>query len=226
MATPNISAALPRPATREKSRAWWVMVVLSIAVAGYAAAYVVIGAPLYPPNLRESFVARPWGIYPHAFFGMLALAVGPFQFHRGLLVRRRALHRRLGTLYAIAAFLTGCVGFYMSFYSAGGMVTHVGFGLLGILTAGSTAMAYVRIRQNQIRPHREWMVRSFALLFAAVTLRIQLPLLIIAAQGDFDPAYRIVSWLSWVPNLLWAEWYLRRSRPQSLPATILGLRVN
>jgi hypothetical protein len=39
-----------------------------------------------------------------------------------------------------------------------------------------------------------------------------LPLLIVGI-GDFPPAYAVVSWLAWAPNLLWAEWFVRRSRP-------------
>ena len=58
------------------------------------------------------------------------------------------------------------------------------------------------------------MIRSFALLFAAVTLRIELPLLILWT-GEFASAYVIVSWLCWVPNLIWAEWYIRRSRTRA-----------
>jgi len=54
------------------------------------------------------------------------------------------------------------------------------------------------------------MLRSYALIFAAVTLRIWLPLLIIAYQGDFLPAYRWVAWVSWVPNALFVEWIIRR----------------
>jgi hypothetical protein len=56
--------------------AWWLVALLALPVVGYALAYVIVGAPMYPPNLAESFVARPWGINPHALFGSIALAVG------------------------------------------------------------------------------------------------------------------------------------------------------
>jgi hypothetical protein len=61
------------------------------------------------------------------------------------------------------------------------------------------------------------MLRSYALIFAAVTLRIELPLLIMAL-GEFTPAYQVVAWLSWVPNLLWAEWYVRRTANVPVPS--------
>jgi uncharacterized membrane protein len=143
---------------------------------------------------------------------MLALGTGVFQFRGGLRARRPRLHRILGRIYVPAAILTGASGLYMAAYSNGGMVTHIGFGLLGAGTMITTATAFRRILAGQIAAHREWMIRSYALIFGAVTLRILLPLLIIAYQGDFDPAYRWVAWLSWVPNALWAEWYVRRMR--------------
>jgi hypothetical protein len=61
------------------------------------------------------------------------------------------------------------------------------------------------------------MLRSYALIFAAVTLRIWLPLLIMAYGGQFLPAYRWVAWISWVPNALFAEWTIRRGwKPRAL----------
>jgi hypothetical protein len=57
--------------------------------------------------------------------------------------------------------------------------------------------------------HRRWMFRSFALTFAAVTLRIYLPLVQIAGL-DFLPAYRAIAWLCWVPNLVVIEHDLMR----------------
>jgi hypothetical protein len=60
------------------------------------------------------------------------------------------------------------------------------------------------------------MIRSYSLMFAAPTLRLWLPLLIIAYQGEFRPAYLWVAWVCWVPNLLVAEWYIRRTRTRPL----------
>jgi hypothetical protein len=51
------------------------------------------------------------------------------------------------------------------------------------------------------------MIRSYALTFAAVTLRIWLPLGQVL-HFDFVEAYRVIAWLCWVPNLLAAEWIL------------------
>jgi uncharacterized membrane protein len=197
--------------------AWWLVALLALPIVGYALSYVIVGAPMYPPNLSDSFLSRPWGIYPHALFGSLALGLGALQFNRWILLRRRALHRALGTIYVASSALVGLAGLYMSFYSFGGVVTHLGFGTLAVLLLVTTARAYAAARARTIAIHRQWMLRSYALVFAAVTLRVELPLLIMAFS-DFTPAYQVVSWLSWVPNALWAEWYIRRTAHVTVPA--------
>lgn len=195
---------------------WWLVALLALPIVGYAMAYVVVGEPMYPPNLVASFLARPWGIYPHALFGSLALGLGALQFNRWLLMRHRPLHRALGKIYVVSAMVVGLAGLYMSVYSFGGMVTHVGFGVLAVLLLWTTLRAFLAARARVIATHRQWMLRSYALIFAAVTLRIELPLLVMAF-GDFTPAYQVVAWLCWVPNLLWAEWYVRRTAQAPVP---------
>jgi len=203
------------PSSRSPSatpRAWWAILILSLLIAAYGASYVVRGQAAFAGELAASFRARPWGIISHAAFGTLALLTGPLQFRRGLLARRRRLHRVLGRIYVGAALGTGATGLFMAAYSFGGPATHLGFGLLAVLMLTTTGMGFVRIRAGDVAAHREWMVRSFSLIFAAVTLRIDLPLLIAAHGGEFAPAYQWVAWLSWLPNLAWAEWYVQRSR--------------
>jgi uncharacterized membrane protein len=187
------------------------MTLLALAIALYGMSYVVLRERMFNGDLAPSFRARPWGIFFHALFASIALALGPFQFHRGLLMRFTIVHRTLGKIYVVSAILgSGLIGLYMSFYSFGGLITHVGFGLLALLTGFTTAVAFLKIRKGEVKQHREWMIRSYSLLFAAVTLRLWLPLLIVANGGKFAPAYMLVSWLSWVLNLLVAEWWLRR----------------
>ena len=67
--------------SRRSAAGWWVMIVLSWIVILYGAVYLVLRERAFPPNLADSFKARPWGIYPHVIVGMLGLALGPLQFH-------------------------------------------------------------------------------------------------------------------------------------------------
>ena len=144
------------------------------------------------------------------------MILGPFQFRRDLLRRRRSLHRTLGKVYVASCLLAGVAGLYMAVYSFGGWVTHLGFGTLAVGLLATTLKALSAVRRGDIVRHREWMMRSYALIFAAVTLRLELPLLSLAF-GGFAAAYMTVSWLCWVPNILWVEWYLRRSAAREAP---------
>lgn len=188
-----------------------VAALFAAAIALYAVSYLIRREQMFPPPQAASFRARPWGIYPHALFGSIALVLGSVQFWRNLPYSHPAFHRTLGKIYVVAVIGTALAGLYMSFFSFGGTVTHAGFGLLALSVLTTTLIAYVQIRRGNVAVHREWMLRSFALIFAAVTLRIELPLLTIVFH-DFAPAYAIVSWLCWVPNLAIAEIYVRGSR--------------
>lgn len=197
---------------------WGITIFFAVAVAGYALAYLVLRERMFPPELADSFRARPWGIYPHALFGAVALFTGALQFRRGKWSR----HRALGKVYVLACLLTGGVGLYMAFHSWGGAVTHLGFGGLATTLLVTTVMAFVRIKQRDIAAHRRWMLRSYAMIWAAVMLRIELPLLLVAFKGQFAPAYLIVSWLCWVPNLIAMETYIRlRDESAAIPAGAL-----
>jgi uncharacterized membrane protein len=189
---------------------WWLLAALAAAVAVYALGHLVLGDRIFVDVLADSFRARPWGIYPHAFFGMLAIVIGAVQFLPLLPVRRRTLHRNLGKIYVATALMTGVTGLYMAGYAHGGLVATAGFGGMSIAILGTTWRAWTTARGGRIAEHRRWMIRSYAVLFSAVTLRIWLPVLVLAYEGAFTPAYLWVAWLSWVPNLAWAEWYVRR----------------
>jgi uncharacterized membrane protein len=191
------------------------MVVLSWIVILYGALYLVMRERVFPPDLADSFKARPWGIYPHVIVGMLGLALGPLQFHPRVQQNAR-VHRRIGTVYFGIAMLVGIVGLYMSLFAFGGLITRIGFGGLALGVLLTTGTAFKLAKSGEFRAHREWMIRSYALMFAAPTLRLWLPLLVTAHQGQFLPAYRLVAWLCWVPNLIFAEWYIARSRKREL----------
>jgi hypothetical protein len=190
---------------------WWTAVVLSTLIALYAAQFLVRGSAAFTPDLAPSFHRHFAAIMSHALGGAICLGLGALQFNQSLLRHSRVRHRAIGYIYLGGALLAGGSGLYLAFFSYGGLVTHLGFGLLALLTLGTTVTAFVAIRAGDVRRHLEWMRRSFGLIFAAVTLRLELPLLVLLA-GEFAPAYRVVAWLCWVPNLLAAEWLVRRSR--------------
>jgi hypothetical protein len=70
-------------------------------------------------------------------------------------------------------------------------------------------LAYVAIRNKKYDDHRAWMLRSFSVCWAAVTLRIWLPLSEISGI-PFGESYPVIAWISWVPNLIIAQWLISK----------------
>lgn len=198
-----------------RKAAWWAIVLLGWLVAGYAMANAFLGEPMFPPELKPSFLERPWAIAAHAFFGAIAMVLGPWQFRRDP-GWNRVRHRWLGRVYLGACLLTGLAGLVLAPYSYAGPITHWGFGLLAVGLVVTSSIGFASIRARQVAIHREWMIRSYALILAGVTLRLQLPILT-ATLGDFATAYRIIAWICWVPNAILAEWYLLLTRTSARP---------
>lgn len=90
-----------------------------------------------------------------------------------------------------------------------------GFGTLAVLWLSFTALAFLQGWHREIPSHRRWMIRSTALTLAAVTLRIYLPFTFMVLEPRFgigyDIAYPIIAWVAWAPNLLIAEYIVRRN---------------
>lgn len=187
------------------------MTVLALGVALYA--LVVYG--LFPlgisvhPDMKSVFQAHASAIYLHVFASIIALTLGPFQFSSRLRQTHPALHRWSGRLYlSIGVFFGGISGLYMAQFAFGGWVARSGFTLLALSWLFTGFIAYRAIRRRDIRSHQRWMLRNFALTFAAVTLRIYLGPAV-AAGFQFEQAYALIAWLCWVPNLLFVEWLFR-----------------
>lgn len=188
------------------------MVLLSLSIGAYA--FTFLDFKLKSILLDKGELAKQLiyqiGFYSHVTGGGLALISGAFQFFPKLRQRRLSLHRFLGKIYVLVCLWSGFSGFFIALYATGGPVAKTGFVLLAIFWVYSTIMAYRTIRKKDIEAHREWMIRSYALTFAAVTLRLHLPIYMGFMGLDFIPAYRLVSWTAWVPNLLVVEWFIQR----------------
>jgi hypothetical protein len=83
------------------------------------------------------------------------------------------------------------------------------FFALAIAWIVTSAAALVRARQRRFADHRAWMMRSYSLTFAAVTVRLLSVPLFVVTQNPVV-AITLTFW-SWVLNLLVAEWLVRRA---------------
>jgi uncharacterized membrane protein len=170
------------------------------------------------PALGEKFARHLPLLLTHVTGGIVALFLGPWQFWGGLRRRYPAFHRWLGRVYLLGILAGGLAGLGMAVIAFGGLPSQLGFGGLAVLWLVTGAFALQTIRQGKVRAHREWMIRNYALTFAAVTLRLWLPFLL--WQGlEFPVAYPMIAWLCWVPNLVVAEVYLWSARGRGRQGT-------
>ena len=201
---PQTFSAPPERGSWIENSLWWVMLLTSAAIVAYGTTYFVAT----PGNPHFAHYILPLRL--HIAGGMGALLAGPWQFSRKLRARALNLHRWMGRFYLLEVALGSVAGFAMAVVSEGGLPTHFGFGILAGLWFFTGLQAYRMVRKGNIEAHRQWMIRNFALTFAAVTLRVQLPFMLAALHWPFLRSYITVSWLCWVPNLLIAEWMVRR----------------
>lgn len=201
-----------------KKTAGFIFTFLAIGVAGYAIVqYFVIGvdhAGLVQMKLMSlSKLSTFWYImlFTHIAGSVVALAIGPFTLSTKFREKNIIRHKRLGKLYMLGVLFGGASGLYLAFYASGGLAGKLGFGLLAIFWLVSAYQALARIKVNRVNDHQQWMIRNYSLTFAAVTLRIWLPLfMLLLGLEPFELSYAVIAWLAWVPNIIIAEIFIQR----------------
>ena len=148
--------------------------------------------------------------YSHVLAAGAILTLGFFQLNTRISLRWRKLHRFIGKCYAYGIlFFAAPGGLVMSFFIHRGPWVLTSFILQCTCWFAFTAMAVIKIRKGDVTSHRKWMWRSYALTFAAVTLRLY----VFFSTSSYDlsqpEAYGIIAWASWVLNLVVVEIYLR-----------------
>ncbi len=214
MMTPALSSPVetdpPRlRAPRVAARVGSVLLLVSSALVGLWSLRYLAPHPPAVPALESFTLHRPFFIL-HAIFASIALLLGPLQFrNRGVRSGRR--HRISGRVYAGAVLVAWIFSVPIALSAHTGRFASLGFLFLGTSWTVCTAVGVFAARQRLFAQHREWMMRSFALTAAAITLRLYIGV----SQASSIPlaaSYAWIAWLCWVPNVLFAEWLIRRGR--------------
>lgn len=195
--------------------------ILSVLVALASLRFLAMGLDAAFPGFAGHLADRPLAFLAHVLLSPVALAAGAVQFFPALRAARPAVHRWTGRIYVAACLIGGASGLWLAVHAVGGPVAAAGFALLALAWIGTTAQAFRHALARDFARHRRWMIRSFALTFAAVTLRLQMPALF-ALGLDYPAASIILAWSCWIPNLLAAEWLAQRAAggPRPLPQAI------
>lgn len=153
--------------------------------------------------------------YVHVFSSLFTLCAGFTQFSSFVLKNHKKLHRLVGKIYAYDILLINFpAGMIMAFYANGELPTKIAFVILDCLWFFFTLKAVIAIKAKDIKAHKRFMIRSYALTCSAITLRLWK--LVLSYTFDIDPQtlYMIDAWMGFVPNLLFAEWLIRKMKLQ------------
>ena len=159
--------------------------------------------------------------YIHIFSCLIILICGAFLFSSYILKKYNKLHRITGRIYVgLLLLFAAPSGLVMAYHANGGWLAQTSFILLSILWWLTTFKGLQSAMQRKFKLHQKWMIRSYALTLSAITLRLGQVLLGTLFDLDVITQYLILSWASWLINLLIAEafiyWNFRTNRNRSL----------
>ena len=162
---------------------------------------------------QEYLDIQIWRIafYTHVFSSIFTLCAGFTQFSTHVLRQHKKLHRFMGKMYAYNVMLINFpAGMIMAFYANGHVPSKIAFIILDCLWFWFTYKAVVAIKAKDIKAHKRFMIRSYALTCSAITLRVWK--IILSNSFNIDPQvlYMIDAWMGFVPNLFFAEWLISK----------------
>lgn len=159
----------------------------------------------------EAYTPRLWAerfaLIVHIAGATLALFIGPIQLWTGLSRTKMNIHRLTGTLY-LSGLAIAVIGAVAMLPSTAEFALHYAIGIGGLAAAWTVTggMAFYAIRKRNYDQHKEWMIRSYVVTFAFVTIRVvddYIP------HGDLGmtPAdfAGLMAWTSWVVPLMISE---------------------
>ncbi|MGV3539621.1 MAG: DUF2306 domain-containing protein [Rufibacter sp.] len=154
--------------------------------------------------------------YTHITSSVVVMLAGLLQFVQPVLKYYPTIHRLLGRIYVLLILMVSAPsGLVMAVYASGGFWAKLSFGLISLLWWWFTWQAFQKAKKKNYRQHQYHMYRSYALTLSAISLRSYAWLLPFFAQWHGlhgREMYVWVAWLSWIPNLLVAEFLIYRSR--------------
>jgi len=189
---------------------FFLFLLTSVLVALVSFRFIPLGLELSFPDMDLHISERQPAFLSHVIGASLALLFGVAQFLSRFRSKYPRIHRWTGRFYVVFVLVAGVAGLNLAFGAMGGPIAGWGFGTLSVLWVFATMQGLRSARMRKFGDHRRWMMRSFALTFAAVTLRLQLAGMIGIGQMTYADASLILAWSCWVPNLIFVEWLIAR----------------
>lgn len=208
-----------------KAITWTVLVMLVSVVLVFAflrfrtdIPLIISGEPAPLGSFEARYVDNPITAYLHIVLGVAYLVGAPLQLSRRFRENHLRLHRRMGPFVLGAGLISGIFallfGVPHAFGGAGQAAATVVF---GVWFLAALFLAFAAIRRGDVRMHRQWMIRAFAIGVGVGSIRIWVGLIeateIMTSPASFVPAF----WIGLGTHALMAELWLRW-RPDGPPA--------
>jgi hypothetical protein len=125
------------------------------------------------------------------------------------------LSGRITVLLGLIVFIP--TGLTLSYFAMGGILGKLLFIFLTIFSALCLTIGFITARQQRFEKHRIWMLRFFILLTSAIWLRLFMFIMIYTTGSLDDFQYLFCTLMSWLPQILIFEIYLKIKRGHKPP---------
>jgi uncharacterized membrane protein len=116
-----------------------------------------------------------WWLLPHGLAGACALFLAPAQFAEGFRRRHTTLHRTIGAIYVLGAFVLAPVGLYIQYLDEA-QGTARSFTIETMIQSSTlmitTGLGCYFALKRQFTYHRQWMIRSYAVALTFLEIRV------------------------------------------------------
>lgn len=213
---------------------WSVLVGLIVVILVSAGIRVATDAPLIATGVQgeagsfeQRYVAHPWLAYLHIVPGVLYLVGAPMQLRRRFRERHFTFHRRFGRVLLGLGLLSGVFalvfGVLLPFGGTWESFATVVFGSWFLV---ALLLAFRAIRRGNVRMHRRWMIRAFAVGLGVGSIRVWIGIFVgarlLSLESSFAPAF----WIGLTLHVLAAEgWLWWRPGEDGLPRNSRSPRV-
>ena len=216
MTTTLRSPAVTRPGSRPR---WTVVAGLSQLaqiplVSGVLRLLQLAGGPQLMP-VDPRFAASALPLLAHIVGSLVFALLGAVQFLPRLRQRGNSWHRRAGRVAAAVGLVAATSALWITlFYPARVGTGELLFGfrlVFGSAMIASLVLGFTAIRRRDIKAHRGWMIRAYAIGMAAGTQAFTegFSKALLGSSVLLDDTAKV---LGWVINLAVAEWVIRRRR--------------
>jgi uncharacterized membrane protein len=169
-------------------------------------------ADLMPDSARAA--AAPLPVVVHIVSAAAFAVLGAFQFAAGFRRRRPGWHRAAGRLVVVSGLLAGLAGLWLALFyprapNVGALLTAFRL-LFGSAMVAALVLGFGAIRRGDVRRHRAWMTRAYALGLGAGTQMFTGLVASVLVSPPTELSRALQDGAGWAINLAVAEWLIRK----------------